>query len=469
MQKWRYTRSDDRLALGLGYTGRRTPAGGSRPRWRGAGLSHPMEDRREEPREGIRLLDAQTPGRSRPRSSDQQVHQVVFDRAFAALATQWRLQTTGTGGRSLGSADLHSLVEIPRSVNAERDSPTTFEKMILKPTRKSDHGLQIARIADCKPRIRCSPDFCSPHYREQSILFVFAICNPWPDLQWLLSFSETPGNRYDRPRIHTRRSPPMSPRGWTASPGAGWHWRVVSALGVTWIIDGSASHLGWGRSVASSNTPGVDALQRQGQVGGARLRFTWSARSIGCSRVWLPDRQARAEEAVHRHARRCTWSWAAYASAFAWNLCELRPSSMITGCGDRRRVLGDQLGDRRVDPREGPRTRRPGDQRDLLARRGGRDRCPPPWFSSTRDSSRSDIGWRIGFGIGATARPGHHLLPEPRPRKSSLADHPRPARRGRDRWFRAIEQSLRRRTRGQTPRNRLRRSPSSRATTWASA
>ena len=34
------------------------------------------------------------------------------------------------------------------------------------------------------------------------------------------------------------------PRGWTGCRGAGWHWRIVIALGITWLLDGLETMLG---------------------------------------------------------------------------------------------------------------------------------------------------------------------------------------------------------------------------------
>ena len=66
----------------------------------------------------------------------------------------------------------------------------------------------------------------------------------------------------------------------------------------------------------------------------------------------------------------------------------------------RRRILGDQFGDPGADPRPLPRPHRPRDQRQLLARRGGRrDRLEP--CCSHPGALPPDVGWRVGFGIGA--------------------------------------------------------------------
>ena len=99
--------------------------------------------------------------------------------------------------------------------------------------------------------------------------------------------------------------------------------------------------------------------------------------------------------------------------------------------GDRRRVRGDQLGDRRADPGPGAGPGRPDDQRQLLGRRRGGAVASIALLDTALFAA--DVGWRLAFGIGATARRRHPPGPPQRPREPPLAVHPRPRRRGRTR------------------------------------
>ena len=121
----------------------------------------------------------------------------------------------------------------------------------------------------------------------------------------------------------------------------------------------------------------------------------------------------------------------------------LLPLPVLHGCGHRRRVRRDQLGDRRADPRAQPRPGRHHDQRQLLGRRGaGRPRRDPAaqhvdlrgrprlaagvrdWAGSSgsRSSSCAATCPRARAGCSSTAR-------RRRPSGSSTRSRPTCARR----------------------------------------
>ena len=108
---------------------------------------------------------------------------------------------------------------------------------------------------------------------------------------------------------------------------------------------------------------------------------------------------------------------------------DLRAGAVLHRRGHRRRVLGDQLRDRRADPRAGARLGRPGDQRQLLdryrGRRGGVGGAAEPQVLRRRH--------RLAGGVrhGRGARAGRALAAPVPAREPALADDPRPRRRGR--------------------------------------
>ena len=116
-------------------------------------------------------------------------------------------------------------------------------------------------------------------------------------------------------------------------------------------------------------------------------------------------------------------------TAFSQNFLELRAGPLLHRRRHRRRVLGDQLGDRRADPGARPRLGRPGDQRLVLARDGDRrGRIDRPAESQVlRDRPR--LARRLRHRRDARARRAP-AAPVPA-REPALADDPRPGRGGR--------------------------------------
>ena len=199
---------------------------------------------------------------------------------------------------------------------------------------------------------------------------------------------------------------PDTPRGsWVASDVPGrldalgwsrWHRRVIIALGITWILDGlEASLVGEPRADAASR----DALGLTGDPG--RVRQLRVPRRPGRSARWCS-----ATSPIASAASGCSSSRSASISVAT---AAERPGAELRGVprlplprrrGHRRRVLGDQLGDRRARAGARPRPDRSRDQRQLLGRRRDRRRRDARRARSDGIFPRA-IGWRVAFGLGA--------------------------------------------------------------------
>ena len=198
-------------------------------------------------------------------------------------------------------------------------------------------------------------------------------------------------------------------------PWSRWHWRWSLALGITWIIDGlevtmiaacavlqeRSLHFSARRSAAGHVLPG-------GAVLGARVRLPaptgWVRKKLFTSRCGC------LELGVLTACR---------------GTSRLRLLPLLHRRGHRRRILGDQLGHRRADPRPGPRLGRPGDQRHVLA--GGRRRLAREHRLARPRLFRPDRGLAAGFRHRRASGPGHRLPAESRPREPPLALDPRPS------------------------------------------
>ena len=221
-------------------------------------------------------------------------------------------------------------------------------------------------------------------------------------------------------------------------PWSRWHWLVVVALGITWIIDGLEVTLVGAVSAVLQEPETLHFSEHADRPAEHGLPGRGGPRRPG---LRLPDRPAGPQEAVHGHARPVPGG--GVPDGVLVELLELRRLSLPHRGGDRRRVLGDQLGDRRADPGAGAGLGRPGDQRHVLARGRGR-LAGDASCCSTRTSSRSNLGWRLGFGIGAALGLVDHLPPPPRPREPALAADARPAaRRPSGSWPRSSGRSRR--------------------------
>ena len=156
-------------------------------------------------------------------------------------------------------------------------------------------------------------------------------------------------------------------------------------------------------------------------------------RGHGRHRVRIPHRPLRPQEAVPGHARPVPGR--DHADGLHVGLLHVRHLPLLHGRRHRRRVLGDQLRDRRDDPRTGARHGRPGDQRQLLAGHGGRRHRVdlPAEHVELRDRRR--LADRVRDR--RHARPGDPARPQVPPGEPAVADDARAGRRGRGHRLRA--------------------------------
>ena len=196
------------------------------------------------------------------------------------------------------------------------------------------------------------------------------------------------------PQGERTRSGRASPPGSTASPGRGGTGWSSSGLGTVWILDGLEVTI-----VGAIGARAAGARHARSHGVAARPRrhaLRRSAPRCGALVLRLPDRPLRAASGSS-WSRSRVYLLATVATAFAWSFACVRALPLLHRLRDRRRVRGDQLGDRRADPGAGPRLGRPGDQRQLLAGRGLRRRAV------RRPARHPDLPRRLG--LAARLRP----------------------------------------------------------------
>ena len=179
-------------------------------------------------------------------------------------------------------------------------------------------------------------------------------------------------------------------------PWSRWHWLVVMALGITWVIDGlevtligAISPVLQEPETAWASPADRSACSNTAYLVGAVL----GALFFG----YLTDRLGRKKLFTVTLG---LYLVAAFLTAFSWDFWSFAVLPVPHRRGDRRRILGDQLGDRRTDPGAGRgagptwrSTARSGSARPLGCV-GDRRPARPRSFAV-------DLGWRLGFGIGA--------------------------------------------------------------------
>ena len=179
------------------------------------------------------------------------------------------------------------------------------------------------------------------------------------------------------------------------APWSTWHWRVVIALGVTWVLDGLEVTI-VGAVAGALVRPDTLALTEQ-QVGQSATAYLAGA-IVGALVFGRLTDLGRPEAPLPGDALRLPRGNAAHRPLH--RLPHLRPLPGTHRCRHRGRVRGHQLGHRRAASGARPGPRRSRDQRQLLARdRAGRR--SRHWCSSTRDLLPPWLGWRVCFGLGA--------------------------------------------------------------------
>ena len=179
-------------------------------------------------------------------------------------------------------------------------------------------------------------------------------------------------------------------------PWAKFHWLVVIGLGTVWILDGlEVTIVG---SIAPRLTePGSGIAISTAQIGTAAAVYVAGACVGALFFGQLTDRFGRKKlflitlgVYIARHAR----------DGGVVDGLVLLPLPLLHRRGHRRRVLGDQLRDRRADPGARARPRRPDHQRLVLGRCRGRLGASRSCCSTSRCSPRASAGG-ISFLLGA--------------------------------------------------------------------
>ncbi len=240
------------------------------------------------------------------------------------------------------------------------------------------------------------------------------------------------------PDAHSARAPIVEtdvPARLDRLPWSRFHTLVVFALGITWVLDGlevTLAGCGLGRA---HRQPGAALHRGAGRRLGERLS---RRRGAGGAGLRLACRPLRTPPAVLRHARRLHRR--DRGDRVRQRLLDLRAVPLPDRRGNRWRVRGDQLGDPGADPGALSRPHRPGDQRQLLARRArGCDRHDGP-ARPERTGARRRLARGVRDRRGARAR---RAAAAPLPaREPALAVHPRARRARPTRWSPASRRAV---------------------------
>jgi len=207
-------------------------------------------------------------------------------------------------------------------------------------------------------------------------------------------------------------------------PWSRWHWLIVVGLGTVWILDGLEVTI---VGAIASRLSEKDALG----ISSSQIGFAATLYVIGacCGALFFGH-------LTDRHGRKLlfmvtlgVYLLATVATAFAPVVPVVRRLPLLHRRRHRRRVRGDQLRHRRVDPRPRARHHGPDDQRVLLDRDGNRRRAVAAAARQEplqrRPGLAPGIRHRRRAGRGDPARPPHG------PRVPALADDPRAREGGR--------------------------------------
>ncbi len=209
-------------------------------------------------------------------------------------------------------------------------------------------------------------------------------------------------------------------------PWSGFHWLIVVALGITWILDGLEVTLGrvaLGRDHRRSASPhrrSADRLRRQHLSHRRDYRRAWLRSSDG---------SAWAQEALPDHGRRlrgCDHGDRALLGLRLFRRVPFRHRPR-----HRRRICRDQFRYRRIDPGALPRLDRSRDQRQLLDRRRARRRRLPGRARSEHRAAGDRLARRLRDR--RRARLLDHAAAPLRAGESALADGAWPPARSRRR------------------------------------
>ena len=163
---------------------------------------------------------------------------------------------------------------------------------------------------------------------------------------------------------------------------------IVIGLGTVWILDGlEVTIVG---SIAAAAHRGGQRPHLEPEPDRHRRRLLRRRRLPRRAVLRPADRPLRAQEAVPDHPRRLHRRHRGHRLLLRRLVLLRRP--LLHRRRDRRRVRGDQLGDRRADPGQGPRPGRPDDQRQLLGRRRRSARSPRSPCSTRRYSPPTSAG-----------------------------------------------------------------------------
>ena len=190
------------------------------------------------------------------------------------------------------------------------------------------------------------------------------------------------------------------------APLGRWHWLVSSGLGPSgsWTASRSRSSARSRRGLQKPGALGLSALSGFGRQAGTAtssgpavgaLFFGYLTDRLGPKRLFMVTLVVY----LPRHRR------------------DQRSPAASRGSGrsgssrgrDWRGIRGDQLRDRRAEPRPGARPGRAGGQRKLLAR-GRRRRRVVGHPARPSNFFATNLGWRLGFGLGALLAIGIMLI-----------------------------------------------------------